>query len=207
MSNWREILKNQEEDLKRMEEMDAALNEDQEGLDFDIKTILKGTKITSKFKNERKEINEEKEPLRIKQDYNFNTNTNTRIPTNTNHSSSTSTSSITSNNRNKIQGNQARKLRIEEEEEDFNDDNNNNNNDFLDHNHNNQIDDFEIQTSRSEKSISSPSSTLLKDQNIKQAPDTSARSVFFFFFPLLIKLIFYFVNLLVYLLKDYKRRD
>jgi hypothetical protein len=41
MSNWREILRAQEEDLKRMEEMDAALNEDQEDLDLNIKAILR----------------------------------------------------------------------------------------------------------------------------------------------------------------------
>lgn len=41
MSNWREILRAQEDDLKRMEEMDAALNEDQEDLDLNIKAILR----------------------------------------------------------------------------------------------------------------------------------------------------------------------
>eukprot|EP00602_Paraphysomonas_sp_CaronLab_P004795 CAMPEP_0185023840 /NCGR_PEP_ID=MMETSP1103-20130426/6467_1 /TAXON_ID=36769 /ORGANISM="Paraphysomonas bandaiensis, Strain Caron Lab Isolate" /LENGTH=335 /DNA_ID=CAMNT_0027556607 /DNA_START=66 /DNA_END=1070 /DNA_ORIENTATION=+ len=42
MSNWKEILRHQEEDLHRMEQMDAALNEDEEGLDYDINAILKG---------------------------------------------------------------------------------------------------------------------------------------------------------------------
>lgn len=43
-SNWKEILRAQEEDLQRMEEMDAALNDDQIDLDENISSIMKSTK-------------------------------------------------------------------------------------------------------------------------------------------------------------------
>lgn len=42
-SNWKDILRAQEEDLQRMEEMDAALNDDQIDLEENITSILKST--------------------------------------------------------------------------------------------------------------------------------------------------------------------
>jgi hypothetical protein len=56
-SNWKEILRAQEEDLQRMEEMDAALNDDQNDLEENISSILKST--NSRIRQPKPSIREE----------------------------------------------------------------------------------------------------------------------------------------------------
>ena len=53
-SNWKEILRAQEEDLQRMEEMDAALNDDQNDLDQHISSIMKST--SSKIRQPKHDV-------------------------------------------------------------------------------------------------------------------------------------------------------
>jgi hypothetical protein len=46
---WKELLKTQNDDLKRLEALDAELNEDASNLDADIRSTLKKTSISSSF--------------------------------------------------------------------------------------------------------------------------------------------------------------
>jgi hypothetical protein len=145
MANWREIIKAQENELKRMEEMDAALNEDQEDLDMNIKAIFKGSRITSAASRAASTgagrisvsdgggLSGEK-PM----------------------SKAERSNPIFLNQKPLKISSQISSAEYDENEEDEND---------LDH----------IPTSRSERSILSPSATALKHLDTKQAPDTTAR--------------------------------
>ena len=46
-SNWQEVLKSQNDDLRRLEAMDAELNEDVLGLDADISSVMRKTTISN----------------------------------------------------------------------------------------------------------------------------------------------------------------
>ena len=46
-SNWQDVLKSQNEDLKRLEAMDAEMNEDVLGLDADISSVMRKTSIST----------------------------------------------------------------------------------------------------------------------------------------------------------------
>lgn len=47
--SWKELLKTQNDDLKRLEAIDAELNDDATTLDADIRNAMKKTSITSKL--------------------------------------------------------------------------------------------------------------------------------------------------------------
>lgn len=166
MSNWRELLRAQEEDLKRMEEMDAALNEDQQDLDLNIKAILRGSRPISKPNEEGghgdKRMNSKIERVNINKT--------------SNHLSSAGMS---------LGGKGIRSYEDNELDHDLEDDDNNVDDDGDDDDH--QYNSSHIQISKSDKSILSPSSAVLKDPHLKQAPDTTARSRKFISFHLILQ--------------------
>jgi hypothetical protein len=147
MSNWREIIKAQEDELKRMEEMDAALNEDQEDLDLNIKAIFKGSRITAATSRanstgkssgyDHAGINEENLTKKSHQSERSN-------PVSSSQKHQKVSSRITS-------------AYVENDNEDDEDE------------------PEPLPTSRSEHSILSPSAAALKNLDAKQAPDTTAR--------------------------------
>lgn len=165
-SNWRELLRAQEEDLKRMEEMDAALNEDQEDLDMNIKSILKGSGISGSRGRDfvRNSMNEKSGGS-----YNEDVKINNRVDRPTSASNIKKTTKLSNEHhdipslalggRSGHHGIGSHDL-LHDEDADIDDD---------------LHDSPHIHISKSDKSILSPSAAALKDPHLKQAPDTTAR--------------------------------
>ena len=155
MSNWREILKAQEEDLKRMEEMDAALNEDQEDLDLNIKAILRvgnSRTATSSKGNGSQRNSTVSDEMRLN-----NSSERTRSSQHREASRFTSQDNRNDEKFGAVREDHRHRPQLQYEEEDFHgsDDDEEREENFL--------------ISKSEKSILSPSMK-------QQAPDTTARS-------------------------------